>query len=136
VPSAQFHKDRKKKPTPSNIKRSSTRKTLRNHNNNIRLQHILERRQETLQHSRAHTKEHEHVDNQEFVVAGHDEVVKSGKRVDRMCFFGDEEEDEGDEKCQERYEECGDEGLEHFALPFVVVQVTFLFGTPSVRVKE
>ena len=62
------------------------------------------------------------------MVARHDAVVEAGERVDRVCFFGDEEEHDGDEDHEERDEERGDEVLEDVGEEFVVVEEVFLSG--------
>lgn len=120
----------KKVLTPPNIKRPSTRKTIRHNLQHIiitpRLRQVREPQQHTLQRRRPDTKEHEYIHDEELVVPGHDLVVDRGECDNGLCLFRDEKEDEGDEEGEEGDEDGREEGLDEFFLPRVGLEVVVL----------
>lgn len=89
--SANASDNKYKSLTPTDIERTSGGETVSDDLKKLLPSHRFERDQERLQRCSPDTEEHENVDDQEFVVAGHDTVVKGGQRDDSMCFLGDKD---------------------------------------------
>lgn len=62
------------------------------------------------------------------MISCHDQVVKRRECDDGLCLLGDEKQEQWDKKGEQRDKESGQEGLDHFGLPCVFIQVTFLRG--------
>lgn len=87
--------DARKKRTPTDIERAGCGEAVRDDKQDVDVRRLvgLERVEHRLQRSSANTEEHQHVDDEELVVARQNEVVQSRERGYGVCFLSDEEKD-------------------------------------------
>lgn len=115
--------------TPTDIERSCSWKAICHNFYQIEPSGRAKRLQERLHGCCPDTEKDKDIDDQKLVVSCHYEVMECRKGLYRMSLFRDKQKDEGYKKSEQGNEQSGYEGLKDFALPCMMVQITFLPGT-------